>query len=355
MPELEALLGLDAGAVLALGAPWALALLPLPLLVRWLLPPWREPSPALRVPFFERTAQAAGRAPEPGALERTPGRVQLAVGLLCWSLLVLAVARPERLEPPIERTQSARDLMLAVDLSQSMEAKDFTGASGEPEDRLAAVKGVVTEFVARRKDDRIGLVAFGTSAFPQAPLTLDHASIASLLDELAIGVAGPQTAIGDAIGVALKMTERSQAKDKVLILLTDGNDTASRVPPARAAELARDRKLAVHTIGIGDPNATGEQRVDFAALEKISATTGGKSYRGQDRAGLEAIYGELDRLTPALVERTSYRPKRELYWLPLGAGAVLFALYHVLAWAGAAARSVHAGRSPEPAAAEGRA
>ncbi len=333
--------------MLAFEYPWAFAILPLPLLLRWWLPPWREPSTAVRVPFFERSAQVAGQAPQPGAVERRPGRLQLIVGLLAWSLLVAAVARPQWLEPPITRTESARDLMLAVDLSQSMQASDFLDPQGRPLDRLSAVQSVVRTFIARRRHDRLGLIAFGTSAFPVAPLTMDHDGVRRLLDELAIGMAGPQTAIGDALGVAVKMTEKSTARDRVLILLTDGNDTASRVPPDKAADLARTHGLIVHTIGIGDPHASGEERVDFAALERISRTTGGRSYRGQDRESLEAIYAELDRITPAEVKQTSYRPKRELYWLPLGAGAALFALYHLLAWAGTLLRG--APRSPRAA------
>src|SRR5262249_273325 len=155
-----------------------------------------------------------------------------------WALLVAAMARPQWMEPPLEHVEPARDLVLAVDLSQSMQTTDFVGPDGARTDRLTAVKRVVDDFVARRKTDRIGLVVFGQAAFPQAPLTLDHAGVRALLAETRIGMAGPQTAIGDAIGVAIRMTEHSTMPEKVLVLLTDGNDTASRVPPAQAAAIA---------------------------------------------------------------------------------------------------------------------
>src|SRR5262249_46755792 len=159
--------------------------------------------------------------------------------------------------------------------------------------------------------------------FPQAPLTLDHEGVRLLLDETRIGMAGPQTAIGDAIGVAVKMTEQSAMQDKVLVLLTDGNDTASRVPPEQAAEIAKQHHGTIHTIGIGDPSASGEEKVDLDALQRIATATGGRSFRGDDRSGLEGIYATIDRITPDEAKRTLFRPRIELYWLPLGAAALL--------------------------------
>ncbi|MEC5398041.1 vWA domain-containing protein [Uliginosibacterium sp. H1] len=310
---------------------WAFALLPLPLLVWWWWSPYRERTEALRLPFFDEAAQLAGQTPAPGAVVMKPGWLLRLVGLLCWLLIVTAVARPAWVEPPIERIEAARDLMLAIDLSQSMEARDFTNAQGARVDRLVAVKGVVRDFIARRKTDRIGLVVFGASAFPQAPLTLDHDSVLMLLDELRIGMAGPQTAIGDAIGVAAKMVEKSKAQEKVLILLTDGNDTASKVPPEHAAAVAKSLGLIIHTIGIGNPNATGEDKVDLAALQRLSTATGGHSYRAENRAALEQIYATLDRITPEKAKREVHRPKRELYYYPLGAAGLLLAGYHLVA------------------------
>lgn len=308
--------------------PWLFALLPLPLLCWWLLPPYRERTRALRMPFLEQMAAATGAKPAPGAVIARANWLQKILAPLCWLSIVAALARPQWLAPPLEHIEAARDLLLAIDLSQSMEAKDFIDPAGHRIDRLTAVKSVVNSFIDRRKDDRIGLIVFGNAAFPQAPLTLDHQSIKWLLDELRIGMAGPQTAIGDAIGVAIKLTERSANHDRVLILLTDGNDTASRLPPEQAAKIAQQNGIKVHTIGIGDPAASGENRVDLGALRKIAEATGGRSFRGEDRAQLESIYATLDALTPRKVTRMEFRPKRELYWLPLGAGALLVLAYH---------------------------
>lgn len=317
--------------MLTFDLPWAFVILPLPLLVWWLLPPFRETTPALRVPFFEQLADKLNLTPSPGAVIQKSNWAQKLLAPVCWALIVVALASPQWLQPPLVREQSSRDLMLAIDISQSMEAKDFKGPDGTPVDRLTAVKSVVREFIARRKGDRLGLIVFGQGAFPQSPLTLDHETVLLLLDEVRIGMAGPQTSIGDAIGVAVKMTEDSKAEDKVLVLLTDGNDTASRVPPEDAARIAADHRVIIHTIGIGDPQASGENRVDLEALQRLSDETLGRTFRGEDREGLEEIYSTIDSIIPVKVQRTEFRPKIALYYWPLGAALILLALYHLIA------------------------
>lgn len=324
--------------MLTFDLPWLFLVLPLPLVVWWLLPPHHEVTSAVRIPFFEETAARAGLTPTPGAVVPRATWAQRLVAPAVWVLVVAALARPQWMEPPLERIEPARDLLLAIDLSQSMEARDFVDASGARVDRLTAVKGVVGDFIARRKTDRIGLIVFGQAAFPQAPLTLDHDGVRVLLAETRIGMAGPQTAIGDAIGVAVKMTEHAPERDKVLVLLTDGNDTASRVPPDRAAEIAKQHRITIHTIGIGDPSADGEDKVDLAALGRIATATGGRSFRGEDRVGLEEIYRTIDQLAPDQAKRTLFRPRIELYWMPLAASAVLTMLYHAAALIAVAAR-----------------
>lgn len=316
--------------MLAFDHPWYALIAPLPLLLWLLLPAYRETMPAVRVPFFAQMAALSGRVPAQGAVVMRANFLQLLLAPLCWGLLVLALTKPVWIAPPIERIEAARDLMLALDLSQSMEARDFIASDGQRLNRLQAVKRVVSGFIDRRKDDRIGLIVFGTTAFPQAPLTLDHTSVKALLDEIQIGMAGPQTAIGDAIGVGIRMTEKSKAKEKVLILLTDGNDTASKLPPERAAEIAQERGLVIHTIGIGDIHASGEDKVDVALLQKLAAASGGQTFRAENLAGLEAIYQTLDRITPDRVKRQSHRPRRDLFWLPVAAAGGLVLAYHGL-------------------------
>jgi Ca-activated chloride channel family protein len=310
--------------------PWLLLVLPLPLLVWWLLPPYGERTRAVRVPFFDELARITGQTPSRGAVILRSNWLRRVLAPLCWALAVLALAGPQWLEPPVQRTEAARDLLLAIDLSGSMATPDFVDDRAERIDRLTAVKGVVDDFIRRRTTDRIGLIVFGTNAFPQASLTLDHVAVRDLLQELRVGMAGPQTAIGDAIGMAVKMTEHSQQRDRVLILLTDGNDTASRLPAEKAAAIAREHRIVIHTIGIGDPNAVGENRVDLDALKRIAAATGGRSYRGENRQQLADIYALLDRITPSKVKHSVYRPKVKLYYVPLGAALLLMLAYHLL-------------------------
>ncbi|WP_394558565.1 vWA domain-containing protein [Aquipseudomonas alcaligenes] len=309
--------------------PWALLTLPLALLGLRYLSPYREARSAMRVPFFTAMSRATGKAP--AASGARSNAWQLSLNLLIWALLVLACARPVLVEKPIEHDQPVRDLMLAIDISQSMETVDYSNASGQRVDRLSAVKEVVKGFIEQRKDDRLGLIVFGTGAYPQAPLTLDHASLQLLLDEVATGMAGPNTAIGDAIGLTIKLLDQAKEQEKVLILLTDGNDTGSAITPEHAAQMAADKGIVVHTIGIGDPSATGEAKVDLDILQSIAETTGGKFFRADDHNALDQVYATLDRITPHKVHKLSHQPKRDLFWLPLGAAMLLLASYHLLA------------------------
>ena len=309
--------------------PWLLFLLPLPWVAWRYLPAYRESRSALRVPFFSAMSHAAGQEPSRGGA--VGGRWQLPLNLLVWALVLLACARPVLVENPIERVQPIRDLMLAIDISQSMETNDYRDASGQRADRLSIVKGVVRDFIGERKDDRIGLVVFGSGAFTQAPPTRDHASLLILLDEVGIGMAGPNTALGDAIGLTLKLLKDAPEQEKVLILLTDGNDTASAIPPSHAASMAHERGVVVHTIGIGDPEASGESKVDLKTLQGIARITGGRFFRAGDREALKGVYATLDQITPHQVKTLSQQPKRDLFWLPLGAALLLLVAAHSVA------------------------
>jgi Ca-activated chloride channel homolog len=206
--------------------------------------------------------------------------------------------------------------------------------------RLAGVKQVIGEFIARRRGDRVGLILFGTRAYVQVPFTQDLATTRTLLDQTQVAMAGQQTAIGDAIGLAINAFAASKAEQKVLILLTDGNDTASRVPPAHAADIAKQHGLVVHTIGVGDPNAGGENRVDLETLRAVASTTGGRFFRAEDGAGLAAIYREIDRLAPVELETQSWRPKLPLFHWPLGASVAIA----LLLWLGLLLRDARMAR-----------
>jgi Ca-activated chloride channel family protein len=220
-----------------------------------------------------------------------------------------------------------RDVLVALDLSGSMETSDFTDASGATAERLTAAKEVLDEFLSRRAGDRVGLVFFGSAAFVQAPFTDDLDVVRELLDEAQVRMLGPRTVLGDAIGMSIPLFERSELEERVLIALTDGNDTGSQVPPVRAAEIARDEGVRIFTIAMGDPRAAGEQALDEATLQAVADTTGGGYYHAEDRAQLEEVYAELDRLTPRQVKTESYRPEHELYYWPLGFAISLSILY----------------------------
>lgn len=303
--------------MISLAMPWVLLLLPLPVLVWRFVPPHRERVPALRFPFFRRIAAAAGTTPGPGAVVMARARFQMLASALVWALLVVALAGPERIGAPVEITRAARDVVLAIDISGSMATRDFAGADGQPQARLAAVKDVVRRFVEGREGDRVALIVFGSRAYVAAPLTEDLATVVSMLDDTEVGMAGPHTALGDAIGLAIRTFEASDIKQRLLILLSDGSDTASRMSPVNAAEIAAGRGVSIITIGVGDPEASGEDRVDLATLQDIARRTGGGYFFAADEAALAAVYERIDELAPREVERLSYRPRQALTFVPL--------------------------------------
>ena len=299
--------------------PWLLLCLPLPLLVRWLVPAAVSRRPALKVPFMRRVEQSSrGSAGGSGT-----HRGQLGLMLLVWAFVVIALAKPQRIEPPIEKELPTRDLLLLIDLSTSMTKEDFTNAEGEPVDRLVAVKEVVGDFLGRRDGDRVGLVVFGSAAFLQVPFTTDLDLSRQLLDETAIGMAGPRTALGDAIGLGISLFEESEMETQTIIALTDGNDTDSKVPPVEAARIARDRGITIHTIAVGDPRTVGEEKLDEETLKEVASTSDGSYSLALNREELEQIYDRLDQVEATEVETIKDYPRTDLFYWPmvLGLGA----------------------------------
>jgi len=308
--------------------PWLLAALPLPLLVRWLLPA-KLPveQAALKVPFLEDFSAAQTRAvPQTRQWRLLPA-------MIAWLLLIVACTRPQWLGEPIEQAVSGRDLMLAVDLSGSMEEQDFF-INKRPIDRLTAAKGVAADFINRRVGDRVGLILFGTQAYLQTPLTFDRKTVMTLLNEAVIGLAGDNTAIGDAIGLAVKRLKDEQADSRVLVLMTDGANTAGEVSPLKAAELAAANHLKIYTIGIGADEMIvrsffGNRKInpsvdlDEKTLIKIAESTGGHYYRARNTDELNNIYMRLDELEPVEKDKQYFRPRSELYFWPLSLALVL--------------------------------
>lgn len=314
----------------AFAFPWAFLLVPLPWLVWRFTPPRREKSTAIRIPFFREVTEAAGLEPQAGAVVLERRRIQMIVAILCWLLLVTGLARPEQLGKLTTIEKAARDMVLAVDISGSMDAHDMQDPQGNPQQRLQMVKDVVGDFIEERAGDRVALIVFGTRAFVQTPFTEDLASVRELLDATSVGMAGPDTAIGDAIGLAIRTFETSEVDQRLLVLLSDGADTSSLMSPVNAAEIAAQEGVAIYTVGVGDPKGRGDDRVDLQALEDIANRARGAFYYATDGEGLTAIYDEIERLNPRVTETVSFQPKRPLAWIAFATAMVLGGL--TLGW-----------------------
>ena len=330
--------------------PWLALAAVAPLLTAYFLPPARRrPGAALRIPFYARiTASSEGS-------RRTPLGVSGALALLAWLVLVFAACRPQWVHDPREVPLSGRDLLLAVDISGSMKTRDLPW-KGTRAQRLAVVKEVAGEFIARRSGDRVGLILFGSRPYLQSPLTFDRTSVRQLLEEAEIGLAGEQTAIGDAIGLALKRLRDRPAENRVLILLTDGANTAGEAAPREAAALAATHGMRIHAIGVGSgpaatlgPTSTGGGDLDEDTLRNVASLGAGRYFRAHDAAELEAIYALLDELEPVARDVELLRPAAELYPLPLGIALALAAglLLHALGRPGRWRAQASIGRAGE--------
>lgn len=302
--------------------PWIFVLLPLPWLARLVLPAADSGEPVLKVSFLDELEGLAGRR----ARLNLPTWRQQAPFVLVWLLLLCAAARPQWLGEPLPVAASGRDLLVAVDVSGSM---DFPDMHWDDEDvsRLALVKQLLGDFLQGREGDRVGLILFGSQAYLQAPLTFDRRTVRSFLDEAQIGIAGKNTAIGDAIGLAVKRLRMRPANSRVLILVTDGANNGGQIHPLTAARLAAQESIKIYTIGIGaDPDETGTAGMiglnpsldlDEASLKEIAEVTHGAYFRAHDGNELNAIGQTLDRLEPVAQQPTQARTALALYSWPL--------------------------------------
>ncbi|MGA1867814.1 MAG: vWA domain-containing protein [bacterium] len=247
---------------------------------------------------------------------------------LCIALLIIALARPQSGNKTTEYISEGVDIMLCLDTSGSMQALDFK-LKGERVDRLAVVKNVVEEFIKGRKSDRIGMVVFGEEAFTQCPLTLDYGVLVTFLQQVKIGMAGDATAIGSALGTAVKRLKDLEAKSRIVILLTDGRSNAGRISPAAAAQIAKKFDVKVYTIGVGTEGEApflvehplfGKhyvyQRVDLDedTMKEIATITGGMYFRAMDTKALENIYEKIDKMEKTEVKVKEYMEYNELFW-----------------------------------------
>ncbi|MDO9320813.1 MAG: VWA domain-containing protein [Pseudomonas sp.] len=307
--------------------PWIFLLAPLPWLLRRWLPVAESGEATLNVSFLPELEALAGRR---ARANLSAWQQQLPFALI-WLLLLLAAARPEWVGEPLPLAASGRDLMVAVDVSGSMEQRDMQW-QGQDVDRLSLVKHLFSDFIEQRRGDRVGLILFGSQAYLQAPLTFDRHTVRTWLDEAVIGIAGKNTAIGDAIGLAVKRLRQRPANSRVLILITDGANTAGAIEPLTATRLAAEQGVKIYTIGIGsDPDAgllsmfglNPGSDLDEPTLKAIATQTGGQYFRARDADELEEIKASLDQLEPVAQQATQARPALALYCWPLSAALLL--------------------------------
>lgn len=309
--------------------PWAFYLLPLPLLMLWLLPRVKQQEAALKVPDLSlwKTSHASS------SIEGRKTWPKLILPSLLWLSLITALARPHILGEVVELPTSGRDLILAVDLSGSMDIEDMQW-KGRPVNRLFTVKQVLNDFIEQRQGDRLGLVLFGSQAYLQAPLTFDWQTVQTLMNEAQIGLAGKRTAIGDAVGLTIKRLQSNPEQSRVVILLTDGANTAGEVEPLKAAELAQQSKVKIYTIGLGADameissffgtrQVNPSRDLDEGTLQKMAEITGGHYFRARDSKELEQIYAMIDQLEPTEKDPEIFRPQINIYFWPLGFALLL--------------------------------
>ncbi len=318
--------------------PWMLALGPLP----WLIRRWASPAPeqataALRVPHFRDMVHLQS-VHKIGNLQ-SRSSMWFWCSIMMWLLLLMAAARPQWIGEPVGLPTSGRDLMLAVDISGSMAIPDFS-VNGQEVTRLDVVKRAAGEFIVRRTGDRVGLIVFGSQAYVQTPLTFDRETVSTMLQETEIGLAGKETAIGDAIGLAVKRLREQPAGSRVLVLLTDGANTAGEVSPKQAGELAKEQGIRIYTIGVGadrmevdslfgSRTVNPSRDLDENTLRHLAQSTGGLYLRAKNTEALANVYTELDRLEPASTDTELFRPRTELFIWPLSLALAISVLMAV--------------------------
>ncbi|BAF73325.1 VWA domain-containing protein [Sulfurovum sp. NBC37-1] len=305
--------------------PWVFILTVLPFIINRAPLYYISKRMALRISFKEDIDAAMESRQEVSGISRATKGEKFLLFIL-YVLVLSALAKPNLIGEPVTKDVSQRELLISVDLSGSMMTKDFVNKEGKAIDRLEAVKMVLRDFLKERKGEKIGLILFGNAAFVQAPFTQDLDALEHLLDSLRVGMAGPQTAMGDSIGLAVKMFRESNVTDRMLIVMSDGDDTGSKVPPKTSAELAAKNGVNVFTIGIGDPKNAGEHPIDTDTLKEIAAITGGKFYYAWNLDDLQDIYKQIDKLKPKEIKVLSYRPVKELFAYPLLAAILLLLL-----------------------------
>ncbi|RFM27313.1 VWA domain-containing protein [Deminuibacter soli] len=309
---------------------WVFLLLPLPLLVYLLLPAMRKRRMALIVPFFDTAATVSHtRKTKRGWVSRRNIPAWLAM-LLCWIGLLCAASSPRYVGKPQKKIKTVRSFMIAADISFSMAETDWV-IEGKRMSRWGAVKSIMKDFVRNRKSDQMGLVMFATNAYLQAPLTRDLPTIAWLMDETEVGMAGQMTSIGTAIAYCVKVFKEDTVKQKNILLLTDGVDAGTDILPLDAAQAAKKDSIVIYTLGIGKAKGSGGYDLDEKTLREIAAATDGKYFNAMNEGQLKQVYATLDKLQPVEYEEETYKPVTLLYYYPLAATVLLALLFLLIA------------------------
>lgn len=308
--------------MLSFAWPWMFVLLPLPWILMYVFKKYHAAThvaPTITFPKMAKVQQAYAKS---GNARRRVSLWQQIFVSIAWLLMVVSLMRPELVNDVAYSSNVGYDLMLAVDLSRSMDIVDFT-EHGKPLSRIAATKKVVANFVRNREGDRVGLIVFAEQAFLTIPLTLDTGAVSKLLNNLLVGMAGERTAIGDAIGIGVQNLRKRPETSRILILLTDGEDTASRIPPIEAATIAQKSNIKIYTIGVGN-------KLDETLLEKIANMTGGIYYKVTDVNTLQKVYQQIDSLEKSESAQRVVLIKTQLYQWFLGFSLLLLIVVYVL-------------------------
>ncbi|MNS55290.1 von Willebrand factor type A domain protein [compost metagenome] len=313
--------GVDAGGTFQWGRPWAYWLLPVPLIVWLLYPPKKYKAASLRFPSFDRLHEASGIRTKKGTRILHRSLLQFISMWVVWVLIIVAFADPRLIGKPDKKIITSRSFLITADISNSMGTTDWS-VNGHAASRWTAVRSVMNEFIQRREGDRMGLVLFASQPFLQTPFTPDLSVVKTLLNESDVGMAGQVTAIGDAIGLGIKLFRSDTLKTKVMLLLTDGVDAGTNISPLDAAFAAARDGIIIYTIGIGQHQRFGSD-LDEGTLQGIAARTGGKYFRAYNHQSLEQVYKTLDQLQPIKFTEEQYKPVTELYFIPLSAALAL--------------------------------
>lgn len=309
--------------------PWMFWILLVPFIVL-LIPPLKYRAESLYVPYFASLLKIKKESPSEGVQISKRGPFPIAILYITFLLLTTAAASPQLVGEPEKQIKTARNFLINVDISLSMETRDWENKDGDRVTRWDAVKEVMDEFIKRRQGDRMGLILFGSQAYMQTPFTDDLEVVESLLKDSEVGMAGAKTAIGNSIGKSVELFEQDSIQKKVMVLVTDGADSGSELKPIQAARLAATDSITIYTIGIGSTKKQAYE-LDEYTLEEIAKASGGQYFRASDRLRLEEVYAELDQLEPIEYENNDFIPKRLLFYYPLMIAVILVLGYHLIA------------------------